>query len=476
MLMKKIALYSITLSTYAFTAVTSSLFAQNIRTGIQEAFNQFQNQESLKNAISSLTVFDGKTGQTIFAANENIGLATASTMKVITAATALDFLGKSYQFKTTLYYTGSIDENGVLNGNIIVSGTGDPTLGSDRYPETNAAIVLNKWITAIQNAGIRSINGAVIADDRLYNGNQIPGGWIWTDMGNYYGAGISSLNWRENAFGINFSPSNKVGAKAEIIQDATRAPYLNIINETTTGKAGTGDNVYAYSAPYSTKIFVRGSYGQDLKKTIELASPDAAYDLAFQLNEGLNKQGIVAIQPPATGAKMDSIDVSQKQTLDVHLSPTMDKIVYWFNQKSINLYGEALLKAIAYTTAGKTGTDDGANYIQKYWNAKLGIKPGEINSVDGSGLSPQNRVTTLAMNKIMQYAQKQNWYPVFYESLPTYNEMKMKSGTIAGALGYTGVHTAKNGQSFTYTLLVNNYSGSGANMRRQMFKLLDVLK
>lgn len=476
MLMKKIALYSITLSTYAFTAVTSSLFAQNIRTGIQEAFNQFQNQESLKNAISSLTVFDGKTGQTIFAANENIGLATASTMKVITAATALDFLGKSYQFKTTLYYTGSIDENGVLNGNIIVSGTGDPTLGSDRYPETNAAIVLNKWITAIQNAGIRSINGAVIADDRLYNGNQIPGGWIWTDMGNYYGAGISSLNWRENAFGINFSPSNKVGAKAEIIQDATRAPYLNIINETTTGKAGTGDNVYAYSAPYSTKIFVRGSYGQDLKKTIELASPDPAYDLAFQLNEGLNKQGIVAIQPPATGAKMDSIDVSQKQTLDVHLSPTMDKIVYWFNQKSINLYGEALLKAIAYTTAGKTGTDDGANYIQKYWNAKLGIKPGEINSVDGSGLSPQNRVTTLAMNKIMQYAQKQNWYPVFYESLPTYNEMKMKSGTIAGALGYTGVHTAKNGQSFTYTLLVNNYSGSGANMRRQMFKLLDVLK
>ncbi|WP_433902269.1 D-alanyl-D-alanine carboxypeptidase/D-alanyl-D-alanine endopeptidase [Sphingobacterium puteale] len=474
--MKKIALYSITLSTYAFTAVTSSLFAQNIRTGIQEAFNQFQNQESLKNAISSLTVFDGKTGQTIFAANENIGLATASTMKVITAATALDFLGKSYQFKTTLYYTGSIDENGVLNGNIIVSGTGDPTLGSDRYPETNAAIVLNKWITAIQNAGIRSINGAVIADDRLYNGNQIPGGWIWTDMGNYYGAGISSLNWRENAFGINFSPSNKVGAKAEIIQDTTRAPYLNIINETTTGKAGTGDNVYAYSAPYSTKIFVRGSYGQDLKKTIELASPDPAYDLAFQLNEGLNKQGIVAIQPPATGAKMDSIDVSQKQTLDVHLSPTMDKIVYWFNQKSINLYGEALLKAIAYTTAGKTGTDDGANYIQKYWNAKLGIKPGEINSVDGSGLSPQNRVTTLAMNKIMQYAQKQNWYPVFYESLPTYNEMKMKSGTIAGALGYTGVHTAKNGQSFTYTLLVNNYSGSGANMRRQMFKLLDVLK
>lgn len=476
MLMKKFTFYSIALSASALMAVTNSLFAQDTRTKIQDAFNQFQSQENLKNAISSLTVFDGKTGQPIYAANENIGLATASTMKVITAATALDFLGKNYQFKTTLYYTGTIDENGVLNGNIIVSGTGDPTLGSERYPETKADVVLNKWVSAIQHAGIRSINGAVIADDRLYNGNQIPGGWIWTDMGNYYGAGISSLNWRENAFGINFNPAAKVGVKAEIINYTIQVPYLQIINETSTGKVGSGDNVYAYAAPYSTKIFIRGTYGQDLKKTIELASPDPAYDLAFQLNESLNKQAIIAAQAPATGAKMDSIDLSQKQILDVHLSPTMDKIVYWFNQKSINLYGEALLKAIAYTTAGKTGTDDGANYIQKYWNAKLGIKAGEINSMDGSGLSPQNRVTTLAMNKIMQYAQKQNWYPVFYESLPIYNDMKMKSGTIGGVLGYTGVHTNKSGQSFTFTLLVNNYSGSGANMRKQMFKLLDILK
>lgn len=474
--MKKIALYSIVLSAYTLTAVPCSLFAQDIRSKIQQAFQEFQHQENLKNGISSLMVCDGKTGQTIYAANENMGLATASTMKVITAATALDFLGTNYQFKTTLYYTGAIDDTGVLNGNIIVTGTGDPTLGSERYPQTTADSILRKWTTAIKKAGIQHISGAVIADDRLYNGNQTPGGWIWTDIGNYYGAGISALNWRENAFGIDFRPAAKVGAKAEIVNDTLPLPYLQIINQTTTGRPGSGDNVYAYAAPYSSKIFVRGTYGQDLKKTIALASPDPAYDLAFQLNEHLNRQGIVAELPPATGTKMDSIDLSQKQTLDVHLSPTLDKIVYWFNQKSINLYGEALLKTIAYTTAGKTATEDGANYVQKYWNAKLGIKPGEINSLDGSGLSPQNRVTTAAMNRIMQYAQKQSWYPAFYESLPTYNQMKMKSGTIGGVLGYTGIHTNKAGQSFTYTLLVNNYLGSASAMRQQMFKVLDVLK
>lgn len=474
--MKQILLTTTVICAYVLTIITTPLFAQDTRSKIQDAFTQFQQQESLKNGLSSLTVLNAKTGQTIFAANENVGLATASTMKVITSATALDFLGKNYQFKTTLYYTGDIDENGTLNGNIIVSGSGDPTLGSTRYAETQASTLLNKWVSLVQNAGIKSIHGSVIADDRLYNGNQLPGGWIWTDMGNYYGAGISSLNWCENSFGINFQPSNKVGTKAEIIQDTTRAPYLNIINETTTGKVGSGDNVYAYAAPYSTKIFVRGTYGQDLKKTIELASPDPAYDLAFQLNAGLHKQGIFTSEAPATGIKMDSIDLTKKQTLDIHLSPTLDKIIYWFNQKSINLYGEALLKAIAYTTAGKTGTDDGAYYIQKYWSAKLGIKSSELNSMDGSGLSPQNRVTTLAMTKIMQYAQKQSWYPVFYESLPTYNNMKMKSGTIGGALGYTGVHTNKEGQSFTYTLLVNNYAGPASSMRQQMFKLLDALK
>jgi len=174
--MKQILLTTTVICAYVLTIITTPLFAQDTRSKIQDAFTQFQQQESLKNGLSSLTVLNAKTGQTIFAANENVGLATASTMKVITSATALDFLGKNYQFKTTLYYTGDIDENGTLNGNIIVSGSGDPTLGSTRYAETQASTLLNKWVSLVQNAGIKSIHGSVIADDRLYNGNQLPGG------------------------------------------------------------------------------------------------------------------------------------------------------------------------------------------------------------------------------------------------------------------------------------------------------------
>jgi len=121
-------------------------------------------------------------------------------------------------------------------------------------------------------------------------------------------------------------------------------------------------------------------------------------------------------------------------------------------------------------------TSDGASFIQKYWENKLKINSSELNNQDGSGLSPQNRVTTAAMTKIMQYAQSQSWFPEFYKSLPEYNNMKMKSGTIGGALGYTGIQNSSSGEKFTFTLLVNNYSGSTSAMRKRMFTLLDVLK
>src|SRR5690606_13070861 len=114
--------------------------------------------------------------------------------------------------------------------------------------------------------------------------------------------------------------------------------------------------------------------------------------------------------------------------------------------------------------------------MAKYWEQKLKIPTSELKSVDGSGLSPQARVTTMAMSKIMRYAQDRPWFAEFYKSLPNINGMTMKSGTIGGVLGYTGYQKDKAGNTVVFTLLVNNYSGSATSMRREMFKLLDTLK
>jgi len=85
-------------------------------------------------------------------------------------------------------------------------------------------------------------------------------------------------------------------------------------------------------------------------------------------------------------------------------------------------------------------------------------------------------VSSAAMTQIMSYAQQRPWFAEFYKSLPSYNDMKMKSGTIGGVLGYTGFQKNKNGKTYSFSLLVNNYQGNTSQMRKRMFELLNVLK
>ena len=476
--MAKKTIYSITcLLTILLLSMRAS-YAQSLKNNIDHAYQQFLNTGKLVNGIASLTVLDGKTGQPIFTNNASIGLPTASTMKVITSITALDILGPDYTYQTKLAYVGEIDSLGVLHGDILVIGSGDPTLGSDRYTDTKAETILNKWVYTIQNAGINHINGSVIGDDLYLNGNDVPPTWNWVDIGNYYGAGISGLNWRENKTGITFSPS-VIGQPVTLSSTTTPLTGITLINEVITGGNGSGDNVYAYSAPYSDIIYLRGTYGRDLKKVIEIAVPDPALELAQQLTTSLSEAGILVDSIPTTGKRLLNKGKrlqSQRQELDVHRSPLLKDIIYWFNQKSVNLYGEAMLKSFGIISHNESTTQKAVSLLGKYWEQKLRIPNSELNIQDGSGLSPQNRVTTLAMAKIMHYAQSRPWFTDFQKSLPEINGITMKSGTIGGVLGYTGFHHHKTGTPVTFSLLVNNYTGSTSAMRQEMFKLLNSLK
>jgi len=453
--------------------------AQPLAQKIATAFRTFESHQSLANGMASFLVLNANSGQVIFAKNEKLGMAPASTLKTVTSTAAFQVLGTDFTFETTLSYTGQIDASGTLKGDIVIRGTGDPSLGSDRFPQTTDTTLLSTWIQAIKAAGIREIDGSIIADDRLYDGQTAPRGWTWQDMGNYYGAGISSLNWRENSVGVNFIPGSTPGAATSIGSTTADISYLQLVNETTTGTRGTGDRVYAFAAPYSSRIYLRGSYGIDLKKTVYLSVPDGAYDAAHQLHRALEQADIPQTHTPTTahllllaGSEVPSGGI----TLYTHRSPALSKLIHWFNQKSINLYGEALLKAMAYKLEAKTDTRDAAELLQKFWTAKIGVPEGELRIMDGSGLSPENRVTTNVLARILLAAKKEPWFASFFESLPVYNGMKMKSGTIGGVLGYVGYQTTKDGTPLVFALLVNNYQGTATPMRQQMFRLLDNLK
>lgn len=461
-----------------FFSFQFNVYSQSLAEKIGKSFTVFEADRDLKYGIASLTVMNARTGEVIYNKYENLGMAPASTLKVITLATAYDVLGKDFRYETDLLYGGVI-KDGVLEGDIIIKGTGDPSLGSDNYKETKAAVLLKRWTDAIKAAGIKKINGTVIADDSMFKGQMAPEGWIWSDMGQYYGAGVSALNWQENKMRVVFAAKGRVGDKATFVRTVAMSSDLEIINEVTIGPTGSGDQVYAYSAPYSSKIMLRGTYGIDLNKEIEISLPDGAYEAASNLKTTLVNQGIVVEGKVNTAFLLQSegknLPASTK-LLDRYLSPNLSQLSYWFLKESINLYGEALLKTAAFHESVATKTSDASTWEQKFWANRLRIDPGALKIMDGSGLSPENRVSTLAMVQVLNAAKKQNWFNSYYENIPLVNNMKMKSGTIDGVLGYAGYHTSRNGTPLVFAFLVNNHEGRASSMRQKMFRVLDSLK
>jgi D-alanyl-D-alanine carboxypeptidase/D-alanyl-D-alanine-endopeptidase (penicillin-binding protein 4) len=158
-----------------------------------------------------------------------------------------------------------------------------------------------------------------------------------------------------------------------------------------------------------------------------------------------------------------------------HYSPTLDSMNYWFLKKSINLYGEALIKTIAYEKTGSGSTQKGVELVKQFWS-RNGIEASALNIIDGSGLSPQNRVTADALVKALQFAASRPWFQSFYVALPEINGMKMKSGYIGGVRSYAGYQVARNGQAFIFAILVNNFDDSSPNLVKKIWDLLDILK
>ncbi|MCR8557968.1 D-alanyl-D-alanine carboxypeptidase/D-alanyl-D-alanine-endopeptidase [Mucilaginibacter sp. BJC16-A38] len=457
--------------------ITGQVAAQPLDQKLQSAFGRLQADSQCRYASLSLTVLDARTGEKVFTANPNMGLATASTLKTITTITAFNLLGKDFQYQTQFGYNGSIGADGTLTGDLIIKGAGDPTLGSWRYENTHEGHILGLMVDALQKAGIKKINGRIIGDDSVFGSQSIPEGWIWMDVGNYYGAGTSGLCWRENQFDIKLR-TGRIDSPISISHEVPAMPYLNFKSELVNAPAGTGDNAYAFLPVSGKTMYLRGTYAEDQsKKNISAALPDPAYDAAFRLMDTLKRLGILVSNEPESTSSLAAKGLIAPQigtNLTTLLSPRLSQIVYWLNQKSINLYAEQLLKTIAWKAGKKPSTSNGVEVEHEFWSAR-GIDPHSLNIVDGSGLSPGDRVTTLTMATILQSAKKETWFPDFYNSLPTYNDIKMKSGTILNVLTYAGYHSY-HGRELCFSIMVNNFNGSSKAIKEKIFRVLDELK
>jgi len=459
-----------------FLLLDSGIVAQALSQRLQKAFAAFEKDEQLKHAISSLYVIDARTGQVVFDKNSQVGLAPASTQKIITSATAFELLGKDYRYKTELGYSGNI-KNGILDGDLIITGSFDPTFGSWRYSQTKEDIIISNWKYSFWKSGIKKFKNVYYSEEPGLGMRSIPDGWIWQDIGNYYGAGSRPLNWKENQFDLVLESKKDTGLITIVRESEER--HLRFFNNVISARKGSGDNAYIYLTPSSTHGFLKGTIPigeKSFKISGSMPSPPLTFLHAFldsilinlELNDVQYKADDIEDYAPRTLS-------SRLTNLIIHYSPSLDSIIYWFNKKSINLYGEALIKTFAYEKQGFGSTDSGVAIVKKFWKDK-GLDDDELNIYDGSGLSPLNRVTTHAQVEILKYAKTKDWYPYFLKSLPEYNGMTMKSGTISDVKGFCGYHKAKDGKDYIFSFLVNNYSGKSSQLVGKMYKVLDELK
>lgn len=440
-----------------------NLSAQSITQLLQKAFQQFEDDSQLKYAISSLYVIDAKTGKVIFEKNSRVGLAPASTQKIITSVTAFELLGKDFRYQTKF----TVSKDAIYRGlTLHVQASGDPTFGSWRYSSTKESLILQKIYDSLQNQATSNI----LIDGSGY----LPDGYIWQDMGNYYGSGIYSLNWKENQYDVSFTSENE-GSLTKLAAIGLDTAGYHFINEVRSGPVGSGDNAYIYSAPNSTEIYLRGTVPPVQKAfTISGADPDPPLSFGRTLKRYLeNRWKTIATRKETRISVRKYFDPSQlngssgaitSQTIYTHYSPSLDSIVYWFNKKSINLYGEALVRTMG-----------GVSSVQKFWK-EHGLDENELNMEDGSGLSPLNRVTTHVQVEILKYAREREWFSYFYNALPEYNGMKMKSGTIRDVKGFCGYQKSKDGNEYIFSFLINNYNGPASMVVNKMYKVLDILK
>jgi len=378
--------------------------AQTIQQRLQNAYQQFESDTQLKHAISSLYVINANTGKVVFDKNSQIGLAGASTQKIITASTAFELLGRDYRYKTDLGYEGTIKKDS-LEGYLFLRGSGDPTFGSWRYNQTKPDTIFPIFENRIRQAGIKKAKNTFYIDEDNFDRNVISDGWIWEDIGNYYGAGTWRLNWRENQYDLILKSGNKIGDPVSIVSKNDEETYFPIYeNQLKTAARGTGDNAYIY-LPIATGSAVENGtipINED-KFKISGAIDDAGSYFVNDFRNYLQKQKILHEPPTSMQFEVISKMINPGKVIYTHYSPTLDSIIYWFLKKSINLYGEALVKTLAYEKQGFGSTDSGVVIVKKFWKDK-GLDETELHIVDGSGLSPLNRITTHAQVEILKYA------------------------------------------------------------------------
>lgn len=453
---------------------------------------EFINDTSFRHAGISICFRDAHSGEVLGSHNKDMALGSASVMKLVTTAAALETMGPDFRFVTRIGYAGNvIQADSCLNGYIVIKGGGDPTILSEYFPDYDRDII-DEWADAIYQSGIRRVKGAVLADATVFDYHPAPGGWNWSDLGNYYGAGAHGISIFDNMYRIHFKTGEE-GSVPDITKTDPEIPGLIIENRLIS--YGSRDNGYVYLEPYGDYAVIRGEIppGRD-DFVLKASIPDPPFLTARLLQEALAERGIV-FEKQATTLRLspglaDEYRLSAKVVLHTSYSPALDEIIRATNTESLNMFAEQLLKytGFLYSNMEMAGTESGLTAGRDFLDY-AGPGTEGLYMTDGSGLSRSNAITSSFLTSLLLYMKNESRYTEsFLSSLPEAgtngtlehyfkdpvfrDNLKAKSGTSTRIRNYAGYFKTISGKEIAFAVLVNNYDCSSSEVTLRVENLL----
>ena len=442
------------------------------------------NGQALQNAAYSVYAMDAESGVVLYETPQ-VSLVPASVLKLMTTAAALEILGPEFQFHTKIGMTGEINsDKGLLEGDLILKGGCDPVFYSE-YFSTYYEGTFDSWANAVSKRGIKNIQGDLVVDLSQLEGSSVPGGWVWEDIGNYYGAGISALTFSDNCYKIHFTSEGIAGKQVVINSIDPIIDSLNLINKVVSSKVKRDLSV-VYGAPGSFSQLVEGTIPMGSTDfVVKAASPDPARMAAVQFVDLLKKYGIKISGKIRCIYKSTTSDfklIAEKR------SPQLKDLIVPLNRESINLFAEHLLREIGRVRKGSTDLQESVEALKEFWAEKK-IFEGGFFPTDGSGLSRSNAVCTRTLAEVLRYMYLGPNRDVFFNSLPVAgqsgtlqfafkgsrleNNLKAKTGSMNRVRSLAGIFTNQAGRKVIFAVIANNFEGSQVTMGHTLEEYLE---
>ncbi len=455
---------------------------------------------SAQRAFWGIEIVELATGSVLYQRNADKLFVPASNQKLFSTALALSRLGPDYRHATSVLTSSAVNEAGVLTGDIILLGGGDPNLSSRVVPydpkrnfHPNLLRPISELASQVAGGGVQRIEGSVIGDDTRYVRQPHGTGWSADDPKWGYGAPISALSFNDNVITMRVLPGRQPGRPARLTLEP-RIPYFEFENKTRTAPTRTvARSLRADREPGTRTVLLWGQISiRSRGRSIAIAVDDPALYAALALKEELERQGIEVTGE--TGSRhrwpheMASLKRGRPQepspeatTLAAIQSASLADYMPVINKTSQNLHAEMLLREVGYVGLGVGSFEAGLAELKAFL-LQADLKAWEFKTKDASGLSRHNLVTPAGTVKLLTHMWASPHRDLYRQSLAVAGDdgtldwrfsrtkargrIQAKTGTLSNVAALSGYALTVDERDLAFSIYVNNIGGPISYVRR----------